>query len=372
MQEYKLINQKNSKGLSLIELMVALALTLIVLLSAAKALSAISSTSMEQSAQNSAQEVADLTFDHISSTIKSIASTPCERIASSSSINWRSGITPFANWLTVNNVGAAVANPDPNGFPTDLIPPSDNLTFYLTGERSAIQSDTGMTGANIVLTSLLPDVTTLADGSIATFMITDCDSMDIFNAQVFTGVGGITLQPTANLLVDYSATNSAIAMLKQYNLSVQYNTPDMPNEWSLVKTVGTGLGATGSPPLTLINNESGSLVAGVESMSVLWGVNTDGSDPKNADVFQNSNQLSSNLANIREVVSVDIHLLVKPQGDNNRNLSRSNNISVLFPDGSTTSQFDMVTPVNLRSWNFTDRDLRRTFSKTITLRNGAI
>lgn len=373
MQEFNLIKLKYSKGLSLIELMIALVLSLIVLLSAAKGLSAISTTSMEQTAQNSAQEVATLTFNHLDSSIKSIASTPCESIASLSSINWGNGsIAPFgtattANWISMGLVPTAQPSPDPTGN-GDLIPPSDTFTYYLTDERASITANTTLAGNTpITLTNVLPNTANNV-GATATFMMSDCDSADVFNATIsFNGFGQLVLTPVAPTTLSqvYNTIDSSIAMVNQIQLSIQFD-PTI-NDWVLQERIGTGLGSPiTAPPTTILSNLS--LVTGVEAMSLLWGLDNTGND-NIVDVFQNSNQLNSNPANIANIESVNIYLLVKPQGKNNRNLSRSNTISVLFPNGGTASQFTATNPVNLTTWPFTDRDLRRTFSKTIKLRN---
>jgi len=318
-------------GVGLVEIMVAVTLSLILTAGLVHVYTGNKQTYRIQEALSRVQENGRFALDFITRDLRSAGFLGCAG-TSTKTINTLNNASGF-NW----NFGQIIQG-DPNPTTAELVSPSvsplpgpDVLTIRRSlGNPVQVQAHGGTTGSAPI---------TVAPGHglqpADVVMVTDCTDAAIFqitndpslaNSVEHTG-GGSTPGNASDALGKGYTTAGAIVKLT-------------------TSTYYIGTGVSGRPALFRKDGAATAqeLVEGVEDMQVLYGIDTNGDRTPNRYVTAN------NVADWGDVVSAEVRLLLQ---------TLDNNLASQ-PQQYT---FNGVTAVSL------DRRLRKTFTNTISIRN---
>jgi type IV pilus assembly protein PilW len=200
-------------------------------------------------------------------------------------------------------------------------------------------------------------------------MVTDCESAAIFQATTVSNGGG-----TTNIAHAPGGTpgNDCPNWGQSGCPGRDYSNGGQVSQFRVIAYY-IGRGANGGPALFQRSWDMGTpidteLVEGIESMQILYGVNTDGDSRRNADMYLPANTLpltSTGRQDSWRIVSVRVGLLVS---GSNASQSQASGTDVT---GATDTAMDTATynvagvtldPVNDRRW-------RRVFTTTVEIRN---
>lgn len=367
------ISHRQSKGLSLVELMVSLSIGAVILSGAVVVYMDQLQSSRRLSAYAQLQESGRVALDIIERDLRLSGFSGCNAgfvefnnalQSSPSTFQPENGIQ---GWEASNSKpGDTLANVSPT---TALVTTSSG---WATSGANVLGSFNAVPNSDIIRTwggsdfdvpvtyfsASAPYVVTTAVADIESgdiLLITDCPTIDIVQAC------GAATSGTATTLSLSSGCNPGTSSTKPIKSSASANA-------RVTKLSGTTYivskhNDTASNPPSLFRAEldfSGAgvgdfveVVQGVESMQLLYGENTDGDSDNSADVYVTAN----NVKNWPSVVSVRVSLLMQSVDDN-------------LTDGAAPYRYNGVTYDGDGSNPApADRRLRRVFSRTITLRN---
>ncbi|MBL7004167.1 MAG: PilW family protein [Gammaproteobacteria bacterium] len=344
MQNLTLQTVKKQKGISLVEIMVAMVISLFLLGGVIQVYMGNRTAYRFSDATSRIQENARFALETMASDIRMTGFWGCAQFTSPQDTHLVNNLNIAANDplydFIQNDVISATVNDGLNG--------SDSLT--VSGSKA---------GQNIILAPFMVNtdddievdsVTSLQTNDIA--IISNCEGADIFE------ITGVVASATAGQSVIQHST------VVQASTPGNINPPDCSAGGSrqcfsqiyesdaaiaALQTITYSIqaGASGEPALWRAENGvNDELIEGIEQMQILFGVDSDG------DGSPNQYMASSAVADLSQVSAVRIFLVVRSD-----------------EDGITDDA--QVYSVNGTSFTATDNRLRRVFSVTVTMRNKA-
>jgi type IV pilus assembly protein PilW len=386
-----MIKPRKNKGLSLIELMIAILISAFLLAGIIQVFVGNSRTYSAIEEASRMQESGRYAIDYMSRVIRSAGYNGCGgsigditntlNNANSSAYDFRVGINGFeatnSGPGTVVDIGAEYPPPAGGsgpwvggGVPGDIaavaIAGSDilvvrgaagsgvgvaknNNSSQLFSEDTGTQADACPDGSDRISTMCIGDIV----------MVSDCSKARVFQITNLTQCGG---DSCVNVVHSQSGSSPGNAISSWGGASA----PDAERfgpDSEIVRVQTTiffiGQGTDGRPALFrrigAANPEE--LVSGVENMQVLYGVNTDNgaqTDDGVADIYQTADQVADPAA----IVSVHLSLLVRTE----RQISNTVGTSNYLLNGVAPAYATQVNP-------FDDRRGRYVFTSTVKLRN---
>jgi type IV pilus assembly protein PilW len=330
------------RGFSLVELMVAMTLSLILLAGALSVLytSRISYFQNERLAglQESGRTAVELMLrDMRSGGFKGCTQyTPsfANALSNPTGLLWNFG-APVQGF---ESTGSATWSPTVDAAIVSPMSGSDILavrTTMLGSPAFSLNASMATTTSDLAVDRLAGD--TLDAGQ--TVMVSDCSSASVFSVTSFDGVG--TTATIKHNESDLQIAYPAGAQVEPVDTVIYY-----------IRESGTVRnGGVHNPALwrKIGNGDAQEIVEGVESMQVLYGVDTDG------DRLVNSYQKASAVTNWSNVISVSIAMLIRslePNADK--------------PDKRSYTLLDKVVPAA------NDRYERTIYTTTVALRNNTL
>lgn len=331
-----------SPGFSLVELMVALVISLILIAGVIKIYEGSKQAYRVQDNQARLQENGRFAMYFLSKDIRMAGYMGCGRLTTFTPnvIAGSPPMTPLFDPDTV--IGGYDGGTWPAAFPakpTNLVPGTDAiLVRFASASSVSVTGNLSATDANIQIDSN-PDGFQAGD----LLFVTDCSHADVFRAtSVSKGAGGIITiahsmsQNTSNNL---SALYTKGSQVMAFRYSLYYiGTTTTPGVDALYRVSGNS--ASGGGPEELVE--------GVQDMQLLYGLDTDGDGAANQ--YRTATQVDAITNGWQQVVSVRLNLLLE---------SRENYLT--------------QTPQQLRFNNTVytapDKHLYAAFGDTVTLRN---
>ncbi|MGY0398997.1 MAG: PilW family protein [Ostreibacterium sp.] len=348
MRNYKI--KKYQKGLSLIELMIAMVLGIIVILGVSQGLTTMMLSSRAQLNNNSLQQTSDVALSYIGFKLRNALSTPCEQFGRTNRLTV-GGMNNLANATTVENLikGRGVAIQQNIVGIGGQSMSTDDIELIESKDRLFITGDTGITNPVIQASGQFNDYNQANWlNQHPLYIITDCQTIDVFQAaSVGLNSGATTITASANTKFKstYRERNSAmVAFLEASKIRIDAN------------------GNLSDTPLFATGAGGQSLVSDVETMRILFGVDAAGDDGI-ADRYITASELASLSTNIN-VVSAEIYLLVHAQ---NGSTAVPASYTITLPD--TAKPIPANGTIPQQTFTFTDRVMRRVFSRSVSFRN---
>lgn len=325
-------------GVSLIELMIAMVISLLLLTGVIQIFVSSKQTYTAQEGVSRVQESGRFTINYVARFVRMGGFQGCTNV-NLLRPNIISQTVPANYFAALNNVVTGINDASGSeGTPAYNARPGTDIVTIHSGSPSTVKLDGNLSAdnANIQIDGN-PDGFQAGD----VLFITDCEYADIFTAtNVSSGSGKSTIAHansvnTSNRLSRAYRDDAVIMRLQATSFFVR-QTPT--------------LNANGAPIFGLfqrneLNGAETLLVDGVEDFQVMYGVDTAGGD-RIADVYQTAN----NVVDWTRVVSLRMSLLVNSVEN--------------FTDGQLPYQF-MGNVIN----NPGDRLLRREFTATVGIRN---
>jgi len=318
-------------GLTLVELMVAMLLSLMLLSGVITVFQANKVTFYTQEGLAQLQENGRMALALISRDIRNAGYRGCNSRTST----FRTGLTGYA-WNMTNSVdgfeavsASAFEDKDGNGLDASISsktpsPNAADISDVLTvrfsdGDGARVDAESG-------------SALTVSGGSGIEsgdyLLVSSCQDAELFQA---TGINGsdITHSGLANSYLDGDVSRVT------------------------VRTYFVAPGASGRPSLHRIQNNSNlvqEVIEGIDNLQVLYGEDTDGDNRVNDYVAANA------VSSWENVMAVRISVLASSIGDN-------------VADAASPQQFTFNDGVNTGVRTATDRRLRQAFTTTVALRN---
>lgn len=359
MQDFSL-KVASQKGVSLIEILVATALGVVVILGVSQSLSNMVISSRLQEQNNDMQQTADMTLSYIDYRLRSALATPC---ASLDDINAAGDlqVNPFGSpgslgndingnavnrnriIALINQGGIEVTNSTVSvgGNSTR----TDNLITMSAGEKRIITNAAG-TGVTSPSINISYGLSYKIQGNKKLFVISDCDHADVFvtSADISETTTTITPLSTSEFKTNYLSTASAmVAPLEVTQLSISNN--GKLNDYPIFDVAGKQ---------TLIDD--------VELLRILFGIDT--TDDGKINRYISASQLTAS----DTVISAELYLLVRAPGGQINLAVRD--YSVTLPNTGVNIT-NPTSPVTTETLNFNDGIMRKVFTRTVTFRNNA-
>ncbi len=353
---------KKQKGLNLIELMIALALGIIVILGVTQSLITMSTSSRLQSRHAELQETADAALSYIALKLHNALSTPCERynrVIGGGELNIRPLTGSFTNSTngteTINATQESIITNLINGFGISIASTTvsrdfgggatnvntDNITLIGAGDRlfPTTNVDFTTTVINFNRNFSQPRV-----GNETLYTITDCKTMDVFRASRATSGGNVSLTLDSPVIEKAYrvGTLSVVSPLDVTTISVDANRRLSDS--------------------TIFIASGGSLIDNIELIRVLFGVDKTGNGI--VDQYITPGQLSG-MPSGSAVLSADIYMMVRAPS---RDAAYAASYTLQMPD-TTTAISALPT---METFTVTDKIPRRVFMRSIVFRNNAI
>lgn len=367
------------QGLSLIELMVALALGIIVIFGITTSLVSISQSSRIQNRNADLQETADAALSYVAFRMRNALSTPCERYNKIESENLVVGslsgsvssdpsdptqnetidsdqATTISDLITGLGISVTGKDVSRNFSGTATNYRTDDITLLSIGDRLTPQNDITFvsTGVSFAGTFIFPRV-----GNKTLYAVTDCEKMNIFRAVRTVASGSTSLAFPANTIESaYRVADlSIVSPLDVTTISIDDNARLSDR--------------------TLFIPSGGSLMDNVELMRIIFGIDIDKDGV--TDRYVTSSELAQVATAFSDatVLSADIYVLVSTSRAD-RSLSTSYSLSL--PDTATPMTIDssgavlsspLKVPANT-DITFTDQVQRKVFMRSVVFRNNAI
>ncbi len=366
------LNLKSQRGFTIIEVMVAVTLSLIVLAGVTQIYLGSKTTYKMQEASSEVQESGRFAMDFISKDVRMAGYIGCANpdfVAITNNIDDTKAGNAGARTTAATFVGTnGIIGYDYDGtianFPADLVnyglaayDPLNPVTGDVIGETSILymQGARGCEGGDIVCHNNASAAAKACPGAIgnvnsAEYRIANNDTCQIAQNDIVllsncvtADIHAVTNVPNGSNYVTIAHSNS---LNKSSSLSASYGSGSSLYRMS-VQIYYIGIGASGRPALfrselqgnNMVKEE---LVEGVYDMDITYGEDPDGDDAPNRYVT------AAAVTNWEEVVSAGISLFTRSRRD-----------------GVT----EVPSPYRFNAANVTDSRLRRDFSSTITLRN---
>ncbi|PID63014.1 MAG: hypothetical protein CR974_02545 [Gammaproteobacteria bacterium] len=286
--------KKSQKGVSLIELMVASALGVVVIMGVSDGMMSMSRSSRVQIEDNSLQEKGVVGLDYITAQFRGAIGAPCDRFSAAETtgtLDFEGGDPQLEDLVKGRGIRLAqTATVTIAGADKPVL--NDGITYLESGNRRFL----GNTRITYDSGSLVADDN--FEQGTKDYVITNCQSMDIFRG---TSAGDRTLTfATGSIRHRYEANSSTmIAPLSRGTITVANNE----------------LRKTNNPP---IGNAAGPLMEGVEAMRLLFGVDTDGDNV--VDRQMTAEQVESE--NPEAIISAEVLLLIRADRPNPSNTKK--------------------------------------------------
>ncbi len=314
--------KKHNSGLSLIELLVALALSLMIMAGAISILSSNKRIYKDQEEMGRLQEGARFSIELLNKDIRSAGFSGCADTVTTVQNDITTTATSLLSYINIieGSESGGVWQPSTGNTPVGLAG-TDGITIRTIKPIEVTVS--AATSATLVPSASTSDIA--ANDAVAVF---DCTSANIFTATGITGgLQGVGITNT----YDTTAETAKFYAIRYY--------------------IATGL--NGQPALFRYGLFSGAesaqeLIPGVDDMQILYGEDTAGSDFI-ADTYVDADTVT-NWAN---VVSVRIAILVNGVNEN-------------FTVGQNTSTYNLLGTV---AGPYNDFRRRKVFTNTIQIRN---
>ncbi len=355
MRNFNFKSRKNQKGVTLIELIIASALGLIVIIGVSDGMLAMTHSGRTQLNDNSLQDKGNTAMDYIAFQMRGALSSPCDRYSKVRSKQLKVQEIQSNNQIIIlkrlmYGLGLNISTE------TEVYPEYDAYTVngqeVVTDKLTYLESDRQVfLSSNVNLNSTeLEGVIDFPEADPGQpYVITDCKLMDVFVANRTTGAklyfddGAIEYPYTAG-------TSTRIAPLFISSLYVK-------NQKLYRKT----------DPNT---QPAGPLVDGIEGMRLVFAVDT--SDDDVADEFKTAEEIRLIVKNFEsnytggkkaiknmQVVAVDVYLLVRAERADNASVEDSYTLQWPGRNGNT------------QTLTFTDHVPRKVMKRTIVLRNNS-
>lgn len=315
------------RGVSMVEIMVALLLGLVLVAGVGQIYLSSKQTYRMQDAQSRLQENARYALELLSHDIRLAGYMGCKSGAITPTVIANSPITAITPTTVItggDNSAGSFANPTPalSNNLSNVVQNTDAITVQF-GESCGAVTTGAISNPSDVNLSFLSTVIPAANSCTLTdqepMALADCNAAHIFR------VG--QANNTASLNRTYSA-GSELMLFRSYAYYIRLNSANQPALYRYDNT----------------SNSSYELVEGIEDMQISYGLDTD----TPADGSANQYVASSAVANWAQVVGVRITLRVRSLDDN-------------LAENPRTYSFN--------GGNVTDRRLARTFTATIGIRN---
>jgi type IV pilus assembly protein PilW len=334
--------QKHQRGMSLVEIMIALIIGLFLIGGVVQMYVANRSTYHFTNAISRVQENGRFALDYISEDLRMAGFWGCTSFDPADTSN-------IVNHLDTSNAAYSAQLHDFLGRSAvegqDNVGASTTDTLTLRGSKvnqaSVLPPYNSLKSANIRVTKTAD----IEAGDIV--IISNCEGADIFQVST-TGAGGnasqMALIHNAGAGTEPGNANGAGCSGSANCLSQTYGADAAVVELQTV-TYSIASGANGQPALWRSENGvNQELIGGVENFQVLYGVDTDN------DQFANQYVVSTAVADMNQVIALRVMLLVRSEDD----FVTEGNQSYTFNGNTVTAN---------------DRRLRQVFSSTIGLRN---
>ncbi len=350
--------QKQQRGLTLIELLVALVLGVTVILGVSQGLMSMSLSSRIQNDNARLQGDADSALSFIAFKIKNSISTPCERLALlnkstdkltihdlEGSATSSGGATETINATQATAItemlkgqGMAITQRNVSGSIGNVATPStDDITLVSAEERFYTSDDVTYESDSVSIDGKFPS----ARGSNETlYAITDCAYMDVFRANRSESGSKTTLTFDNAMKRKYPAKSSMVSVLDVSQIRVD-------NQKRLINQ-------------TLFKRSPGPLMDNVELIRVLFGVDNDFDGI--TDQYVTSSQLDT-LGSV-DIVSADIYMMIRIPGKNN---DVPESYKLYMPNTSAGSNAGAM-----QEFEITDQVKRRVYTQSVAFRNNAV
>ncbi|MBI1424658.1 MAG: prepilin-type N-terminal cleavage/methylation domain-containing protein [Gammaproteobacteria bacterium] len=370
-------NPQIQQGVTLVELMVAMAISLIVLLAVGTVYTTTKRTYSVQDDFSRMQENALFAFQTMTQDISTAGFAGCSpqinnllntTAANSGLFNYVDGVygwdyknTDPGDTYTINSLATTVtaSNWSDNsglGLHTSLsqkvVPGTDVLVMKSGRELTTLVPTADIKPADIKVQFAGP--TLMPQGAV--ILLSDCNKADLFMNS--DAIGDSTL-----------ARDTTCGSAKPCNSGAPwshvYKSAEVRVLASTSRAYYIGIGTNGEPSLFRYNYDQGDtgaspeeLVTGVENMQILYG------ESLNGEPFKPTRYIPFNsVTNPANIVSVRISLLMRSSGEANR----PSVASPTFLVGGTTA----ATAVSVNN-SVPDRRMRKVFTTTIALRNMAV
>lgn len=328
-------SHRDMRGLSLVELMVAMTIGLIILAAISSLFVSSKQTYTAQDSLSRLQENARFAMQFLIKDIRLAGYFGCLNTVDTSTTNTAlNGGTNFNNNIFFSVEGVENASGtwsrSASAIPTAMKAGTDAFAVRFADESAAANIAPGM----------LNGYSDLNVDSAASFIpndiviISDCEGSDVMK---ITGIAGNTLQHSAGSLRKAYEPPARIIKITTRQYFVRTKTVD------------------GKPIPVLIREENGTaneLVEGIENLQVLYGEDTDSPPDGVANTYRTANAV----ADWSKVTSMRIGILARTIDDKNTDLDNAS----YDVDGDGTNE--LVNPG--------DRYRRRIFQTTVQLRNG--
>jgi type IV pilus assembly protein PilW len=351
--------RENQRGLSLVELMIAMVLSLVLVAGTMQIYLSNKQTYRLQEAQSRVQESARFGLDFLTKDVREAGYSGCRPIEQMNvQVIAKAPIPSFseATAITGNEAtGASSWSPAlPTGIAADVVDGTDTLTIQKGSSCGAtLTGNLGSSNANVQVGA--PNACNLSPGDA--IMIADCEDAHLFRATTISAVvdgkqtiaGGIDVNTFTKFCLSYSGVSGVGGCGTGNDKLYSYDAELL--KFTTV-TYFIRLGAGGRNALWVFDNTKAvdpdwnpmELVEGVENMQVRYGLDTD------ADDIVDSYSTADAVADWSQVVSVEIRLLLETQDNNLTTASQTytyNGATVTSPDSR----------------------LRRVFTTTVGVRN---
>jgi type IV pilus assembly protein PilW len=331
-------------GVSLIEIMLALMLSLILLAGVGQIYISSKQTYRVQDGQSRLQENVRYALDLLTENIRETGFQGCRRLGSTNIAVI--GLAPANDFSTATAITGYDAegtgwesgwNPVLPVTLTNVVIGTDVITVQYGATCGGMPIDPA-TSTNTSLS--IPSTNSCNVGAADMLLVADCDNVDVFRASAVATNAGLTTvtingigNSQNNLSKAYTLASAELMRFNSYTYYIRLDVNGQPALWRMDNTVAAG----GNNPVALVE--------GIEDMQVVYGVDTDG------DNIANQFQTAAVVANWAQVVSVRITLTARSVGEN--------------ADRLTTTQRNYV----FNGANTQDYRLVKTFTSTISLRN---
>ncbi len=376
MRSFKII--KKQRGLTLIELMIAMLLGVVVIVGATRGLGVLAMSNRIQNNNATLQSDADSALSYISFKMRNALSTPCERISllkfDKMSVHPLSGAAKKNDGVTEtiatqdaavieglldakNEGGKKVSDRQGN---TVLVgggigitqkklsgsignvnnPSTDNITVISAENRLYIDQDINLESRSISIPGKFPKA---KGGNETLYAVTDCGFMDVFRANRSETTSKTTLTLRSGDFIDrqYLASSGMVSTVSVSEILVN-------NDRGLVSK-------------SFFKKSAGSLMDNVELIRVVFGIDTDRDGI--TDRYVTAKQLNTIGSN--DIISADVYIMVRIPTEN-RAVSESYTLEM--PNTSSnisTSNF-------MQKFTIEDQIQRQVFVRSVVFRNNAI
>ncbi len=344
--------EKPQKGVTLIELMIALALGVIVIVGVMDGMLSLTYSNRTQITANALQERGNTALDYLTFQLRSALSSPCDRYKSMKAADTLGAGSETKEKRMLNGLGIEVA--EENG--------SDSITFLTAGERNFLVNEAiNFTSSQLeAVNSFSKNV----EDKELTYVLTNCKAMDVIKA---------TMEKSNNKVLKF--TDGAGAIQHQY----EANSATMVAPLSIAK-------------LYIKDNKlyeeggdvaNGPLVDDIEQMRLFFAVDETGNNV--VDKILTTAQVAAKVAAFNKkydeylasrtsgtpkpepvisdsIISAEIYLVVRADEADAKTVPKSYTLNI--PTG-----FDSSGKVTTEEKTFTDQIPRKIFRRSAVFRN---